>query len=70
VAAISTLLPGLKPSVVDKTLRTLDARLAPAGAIGRNPDRRGGDGERPVEHLARHRVGDDLDGRHHLCCRA
>ena len=32
VAAISTLLPGLKPSVVDKTLRTLDARLAPAGA--------------------------------------
>ena len=32
VAAISTLLPGLKPSVVDKTLRTLDARLEPAGA--------------------------------------
>ncbi|KMO37300.1 molybdopterin-binding protein [Methylobacterium tarhaniae] len=32
VAAISTLLPGLKASVVDKTLRTLDARLAPAGA--------------------------------------
>ncbi len=32
VAAISTLLPGLKSSVVDKTLRTLDARLSPAGA--------------------------------------
>ncbi|TNC16247.1 molybdopterin-binding protein [Methylobacterium terricola] len=32
VAAISTLLPGLKASVVDKTLRTLEARLAPAGA--------------------------------------
>ncbi|WP_279359480.1 molybdopterin-binding protein [Methylobacterium indicum] len=32
VAAISTLLPGLKASVVDKTLRTLDARLSPAGA--------------------------------------
>lgn len=32
VAAISTVLPGLKPSVVDKTLRTLDARLGPAGA--------------------------------------
>lgn len=32
VAAISTLLPGLKPSVVDKTLRTLEARLSPAGA--------------------------------------
>lgn len=32
VAAISTLLPGLKPSVVDKTLRTLEARLRPAGA--------------------------------------
>ncbi|MGX7705084.1 molybdopterin-binding protein [Methylobacterium sp. Gmos1] len=32
VVAISTLLPGLKPSVVDKTLRTLEARLDPAGA--------------------------------------
>ncbi|TGE01433.1 molybdopterin-binding protein [Methylobacterium nonmethylotrophicum] len=32
VAAISTLLPGLKASVVDKTLRTLETRLAPAGA--------------------------------------
>ncbi|MFH6782359.1 MULTISPECIES: molybdopterin-binding protein [Methylobacterium] len=32
VVAISTLLPGLKASVVDKTLRTLEARLAPAGA--------------------------------------
>ena len=32
VAAISTLLPGLKPSVVDKTIAALAARLAPAGA--------------------------------------
>ncbi|WP_298966962.1 molybdopterin-binding protein [uncultured Methylobacterium sp.] len=32
VAAISTLLPGLKASVVDKTLRVLAERLAPAGA--------------------------------------
>ncbi|MGY2051868.1 molybdopterin-binding protein [Methylobacterium sp. JK268] len=32
VAAISTLLPGLKPSVVEKTLRVLADRLAPAGA--------------------------------------
>lgn len=32
VAAISTLLPGLKPAVVIKTLRVLDDRLAPAGA--------------------------------------
>ncbi|ACL56746.1 molybdopterin-binding protein [Methylobacterium nodulans] len=32
VAAISTLLPGLKDSVVDKTLRVLAGRLAPAGA--------------------------------------
>ncbi|RVU17446.1 molybdopterin-binding protein [Methylobacterium oryzihabitans] len=32
VAAVSTLLPGLKPSVVDKTLRVLAERLAPAGA--------------------------------------
>ncbi|SFV07998.1 molybdenum cofactor cytidylyltransferase [Methylobacterium sp. 174MFSha1.1] len=31
VAAISTLLPGLKSSVVDKTLRTLEARLGPSG---------------------------------------
>ncbi len=32
VAVASTLLPGLKPSVVAKTLRTLEARLAPTGA--------------------------------------
>ena len=32
VAVISTLLPGLKPSVVDKTLRVMAERLAPAKA--------------------------------------
>ena len=32
VGAISTLAPGLKPSVVDKTIASLSARLAPAGA--------------------------------------
>ena len=32
VAVISTLLPGLKESVVEKTLRALKARLAPTGA--------------------------------------
>lgn len=32
IGVISTLLPGLKPSVVDKTLRVLATRLAPAGA--------------------------------------
>lgn len=32
VGVVSTLLPGLKPSVVDKTLRVLSERLAPAGA--------------------------------------
>jgi molybdenum cofactor cytidylyltransferase len=32
VGVISTLLPGLKPSVVDKTLRIMADRLAPAGA--------------------------------------
>lgn len=32
VAVVSTLLPGLKPSVVDKTLRILGERLAPARA--------------------------------------
>ena len=33
VAVISTLLPGLKPSVVDKTLKVMAERLAPAGAL-------------------------------------
>jgi molybdenum cofactor cytidylyltransferase len=33
VAVISTLLPGLKPSVVDKTLRVMRDRLAPAQAL-------------------------------------
>ena len=32
VGVVSTLLPGLKASVVAKTLRVLEARLAPAGA--------------------------------------
>ncbi|RXT57058.1 4-diphosphocytidyl-2C-methyl-D-erythritol kinase [Bosea sp. Tri-44] len=32
VAVVSTLLPGLKTSVVDKTLRTMAERLEPAGA--------------------------------------
>ena len=32
VGVVSTLLPGLKPSVVAKTLRVLEERLAPAGA--------------------------------------
>lgn len=33
VAVISTILPGLKPSVVDKTLRIMQDRLAPAQAM-------------------------------------
>ncbi len=33
VAVISTLLPSLKPSTVEKTLKVLAARLAPAGAV-------------------------------------
>lgn len=32
LGVISTLLPGLKPSVVDKTLRVMSERLAPSGA--------------------------------------
>ena len=32
VAAISTLLPGLKPSVINKTLAVLEGRLAPSGS--------------------------------------
>jgi len=32
IAAISTRLPGLKESVINKTLRVLESRLAPAGA--------------------------------------
>jgi molybdenum cofactor cytidylyltransferase len=31
-AVVSTVLPGIKPSVIAKTLRVLEARLAPAGA--------------------------------------
>ncbi|MEI6574382.1 MAG: molybdopterin-binding protein [Alphaproteobacteria bacterium] len=33
VAAISTLLPGLKPSVINKTLAVLEGRLAPSSSI-------------------------------------
>ncbi len=33
IGVISTLLPGLKPSVIAKTLRVLTERLAPAGAM-------------------------------------
>ncbi len=32
IGVVSTLLPGLKPSVVAKTMRVMEARLAPAGA--------------------------------------
>ena len=32
VAVVSTILPGLKPSTIDKTARVLERRLAPAGA--------------------------------------
>ena len=32
VAAVSTLLPGLKPSVINKTLAVLEGRLAPSGS--------------------------------------
>jgi len=32
IGVVSTTLPGLKPSIVAKTLRVLEARLAPAGA--------------------------------------
>lgn len=32
VGVVSTLLPALKPSIVDKTLRVLETRVAPAGA--------------------------------------
>lgn len=32
IAAISTLLPGLKPSVINKTLAVLEGRIAPSGA--------------------------------------
>jgi len=33
VGVISTVLPGLKPSVIAKTLRVLDDRLAPSGSV-------------------------------------
>ena len=33
IGVVSTLLPGLKPTVVAKTLKVLEGRLAPAGAV-------------------------------------
>ncbi len=33
IGVVSTLLPGLKPTVIAKTLRVLEGRLAPAGAV-------------------------------------
>jgi len=33
IGVVSTLLPGLKPSVVDKTLRTMASRLQPLGSV-------------------------------------
>ncbi|WP_204315402.1 hypothetical protein, partial [Stenotrophomonas maltophilia] len=33
VGVVSTLLPGLKPATVEKTLRALRGRLDPAGAV-------------------------------------
>lgn len=43
VAAISTVLPGLKPSVINKTLAVLEGRLAPSGSIVDNDIRVGHD---------------------------
>ena len=39
IGVISTLLPGLKRSTIDKTLRLLEDRIAPAGAILRSEQR-------------------------------
>ncbi len=39
LGVISTLLPGLKRTVVDKTIRNLEERIAPAGAVVRSEQR-------------------------------
>lgn len=60
VGVISTLLPGLKPSVVNKTLRVLEARLAPAGATLRVDERVDHDAGALAAALRDHRAGCDL----------
>ncbi|MFE1597947.1 molybdopterin-binding protein [Methylobacterium sp. ID0610] len=60
VAVISTLLPGLKASVVDKTLRVLAERLAPTGAEIVSDDRVAHTAEAVAEALRRTAGTSDL----------
>jgi molybdenum cofactor cytidylyltransferase len=58
VAVVSTLLPSLKPSVIDKTLRVMAQRLAPAGARIVS-DRRVAHAEAPLAAAIRAGVEED-----------
>ena len=76
IGVVSTLLPGLKPSVVAKTLRVLEARLAPAGATivargsrrarRRRRSRGRSSASRPMRRARRlRRLGDHRPARRH-----
>ncbi len=60
VGALSTMLPGLKPGVVAKTLRVLESRLAPAGAVIRVDERIEHDPGAIAAALRDHRAACDL----------
>ncbi|MDQ0316575.1 molybdopterin-binding/glycosyltransferase family 2 protein [Amorphus orientalis] len=60
VGVVSTLLPGLKPSIVDKTLKILGDRLAPAGARIEADERVAHEAPALADALARLADGPDL----------
>ena len=53
IGVVSTLLPGLKPSVVAKTMRVLEERLAPAGARIAREERVAHERRRPCRRARR-----------------
>jgi molybdenum cofactor cytidylyltransferase len=63
VAVVSTLLPGLKDSVVAKTLRVLEERLRPAGATIVSDERVPHEAEALRDALAGGRAGGRAEGR-------
>ncbi len=60
VGVVSTLLPGLKPTTIEKTLRVLAGRLAPAGAEIASETRVPHDGAAVAAALAR-MIGEGVD---------
>jgi molybdenum cofactor cytidylyltransferase len=60
VAAISTVLPGLKPSVINKTLAVLEGRLAPSGSTVDSDQRVPHDAEN-VAHAIRSSLDDGAE---------